>query len=359
MTATATRTRRNGEGSKPRVRADGRYEARYRDLAGSRKSVYADTYDDCARALRDAIHERDVGMPSLNRRATLASWLPTWLEGNRRLRHRSRVRYTAAVAHWLADPIARRRLAELLPEHVSGALSRMDRAGTGVATQAFNLAILRMALDAALRARHVGRNAARLIDAPRAMPRPVEPPRGAELEALETAIMRDRLAALWLLGLDAGLRQGEALALRWRDLDLEAGLIHVRGTLEYGTDRIGPPKSRHSRRTLPVESRRLCEALCAHAGNVLHHPDALVFQTATGHPYHARNVLAWWHELCARAGVRRFRFHDLRHTWATSQLEAGEPLAYVSRYLGHSKVDMTLDTYAQTLSLAAMRGRDR
>ena len=122
-------------------------------------------------------------MPHIDGRRRLGPWLTEWLESlpPARLRTRSRVRYAGLADHWKRDPIGDRRMVELTPEHVGAALGRMHRAGTSVAVQASALSILRMAMDAAVRSGHAGRNAARLVDAPRATPRPIEPPAGAVL----------------------------------------------------------------------------------------------------------------------------------------------------------------------------------
>jgi integrase len=351
MTATPTRTRRDGEGSiRPRPRADGRWEARYRDATGRHVSIYAHSPDEVTRKLREALSDRDVGVPHAASRYTVATWLPTWLEGKRNLRERSRLRYAALIAHWIASPIARRKLHELQPEHMRGAFRWMEREGYSQNTQASAAQILQMALDAAIREGHCGRNVLRLVDKPKGEPVPVRPPVGAELDALVREIRADRLAAMWMLALRGALRQAEILALEWRDVDFNAGTIHVNKSLEHGTQRVGRPKSKAAYRGGPIPmDPDAMDALRRHrerlvAVGVTPHPSRPVFTTRTGHYLHARNVLRWWHEVCERAGVRRFRMHDLRHA-ATMDLLLDNPIEVVSRFVGHSSLKITADVY--------------
>lgn len=353
MTSTST-PRRDAEGSIrpfPGARNPERHQIRWTDMTGKRCALMVASREDGERELRKQLHARDQGVPHATSRHTLASWLPLWLAGKAELRARSHVRYAALLEHWLSDPIARRRLVELEPPHVDGALVRLARSGASPATRAAALSILRMALDSAVRAGYIGRNVCRMVTPPKVEPRPIDPPRGDDRAQLLAEIRRDRLESLWTIALFAGLRQGEILALRWQDLETDPTgqlWIHVRGTLEYGTDHVGPPKSRHGRRRLPVHAE-VAAALERHrervtAAGVTPHPTSWIYATATGRPLHARNVLGWWHELCARAGTRRYRMHDLRHAALTHLAETNE-LLHVSRYAGHSSPQITAAVY--------------
>lgn len=344
-----TRTRRNGDGS-IRCRSDGRYEVRWRDPDLKRRSRYAASEDEAREMLAGIVAARYQGVPEPTRRYRLKEWLPVWMATKTELRDRSRTRYEYLVRHWRAGRIGERRLPDISPEDVAIALGRMKGAGLSAATRASALAILRMALDQAVRSGYCGRNPARLIDAPRAESRPIAPPRGDELARLRAAIATDRLEALWTLCLDLGLRQGEALGLRWRDVNTRSDLLRVTGTLQYATHTVGEPKSRAGRRVLPMPAD-VVDVLKrhrtrTHGPDVLPHPDAWVFATQTGAPFHARNVLGWWYELCARAGVKRYRMHDLRHAAVTAMLTSHQP-AYVSAWAGHSSLAMT-DRYTHT-----------
>jgi len=327
--------------------ARGRYAARFRDLDGRRRAVYGRTAADASAKLAAAIVKRDEGIPAPDRRSTLGGYLGRWIDAMPpgRLRPRSELRYRYVVRAWRADPIGRKRLAELTPTDVSAALRRMDRAGVSPRTIGTNLAILRIALADALRDGTTGRNVAKLVDAPKVEPTTIRPPAGDELARLRAAIAGDRLEALWSLALGAGLRHGEILGLRWRDVDVDAGIVTVTGTLQEGSATVGPTKSRHGARPIPV-APWVQAALRRHRDRdgLGHHRDAFVFATSSGQPLDATNVRRYWHRLCDRAGVRRVRIHDLRHAAATELLRHW-PMATVSRYIGHATIQQTVDTY--------------
>jgi integrase len=143
------------------------------------------------------------------------------------------------------------------------------------------------------------------------------------------------------------MRQGELLALRWEDVDLDAGVLRVRGT-----------KTARSRRTVKL-SRTALEALMSHLTRQLGEIDragdlwrenGLVFATEIGTPLNRHNLTQRsFRPLLAKAGLPQIRFHDLRHTCATLLLSKGVHAKFVQELLGHSTIAITLDTYSHVL----------
>jgi integrase len=217
-------------------------------------------------------------------------------------------------------------------------------------------------------------------------------PRRAQVQALTVeqsralleAAVGDRLNALYVLALTTGLRQGELLALHWADVDLESGVLQVRGTLhrvpgvsvsERSGLVISDPKTSHSRRPVRLSglavaalrshrSRQLIERL--QMGETWDDHD-LVFCNSIGRPCEARNVIrtsykplleragACWSVLeragacwsvLERAGVPYVKFHALRHSAATLLLSQGVHPKIVAEMLGHTTISMTLDIYS-------------
>lgn len=174
---------------------------------------------------------------------------------------------------------------------------------------------------------------------------------------LETAD-RDGLHPFWLLALKTGMRRGELLGLRWRDLDLDRGMAHVRQSVIVfdGKPCIQTPKTAAAQRAVKL-SPDVVAALRTHRKAWLARRVAaaewrdsdLIFCTRTGGPVNPNNIARAYEALVKRAGVRRIRFHDLRHTHATWLLQSGQPVKVVSERLGHAKVSITLDTYAAVL----------
>ena len=174
----------------------------------------------------------------------------------------------------------------------------------------------------------------------------------------------DGYAPLWLVAISTGMRRGELLGLRWDDVDLAKGRIHVRRALaEIGSElRIQEPKTKSSRRVVPLSGNALA-ALKAHRsqqlqrqlrlgqlwqGNSPEYGD-LVFTTANGRPIAPRNLVRRFQGLAAKAKLPALAFHGLRHAHATQLLRDGISAKVVSERLGHASIALTLDTYSHVL----------
>ncbi|MFN8160582.1 MAG: site-specific integrase [Solirubrobacterales bacterium] len=167
----------------------------------------------------------------------------------------------------------------------------------------------------------------------------------SEVEALLDAVSDDRLGptdrALYMVAAMCGLRQGELVALRWRDVDWEVGVIRVRRNFTRG--RFGTPKSRRSSRAVPMPGRVAAElerhrqrsAYATDSDLVLCHPD-------TGRPYDASKLRKRFKAAVSAAGIREIRFHDLRHTFGTRMAAAGAPLRNIQEWMGHRDYKTTL-----------------
>ncbi len=164
----------------------------------------------------------------------------------------------------------------------------------------------------------------------------------------------DRLAALFRLTLTLGLRQGEALGLRWQDGDLDGGRLHIRHALQRidGHLILKEPKTEKSRRTLRLPAS-LIPALRAHRVRQLEErliagerwrDSGHVFASTIGTPLDPRNVIRVWHRLLAQSKVGRRPFHTCRHTAASLLLAEGVPLKIVQEVLGHFLLSTTADT---------------
>jgi integrase len=165
----------------------------------------------------------------------------------------------------------------------------------------------------------------------------------------------DSLEALYALAVGSGLRLGELLGLTWRDVDLEARAIQVRRQLSEdvhtGKLELAEPKTSRSRRRVELPSFST-EALRRHrqALTATPHPERLVFTDSDGGPLRRSNLQRRSFEpLLARAGLRKIRFHDLRHSAATLLLAQGVHPKVVQERLGHSTITLTLDTYSHVL----------
>jgi integrase len=158
---------------------------------------------------------------------------------------------------------------------------------------------------------------------------------------------REPYATLVYLAIFTGLRRGELLALQWGDVDWNRRKLRVRRTLYRGT--FTRPKTPNAVRDVDlsprtVETLRLCQ--------IMYPPLAsdLVFRTRDDHPLDPDNLVKRvFRPTLARAGIRRIRFHDLRHTYATLLINQGANIKYISKQMGHASVQITLDRYGHLL----------
>ncbi len=221
-------------------------------------------------------------------------------------------------------------------------------------------AVLRKALAQAVRWSMIPRNVADAVKAPRPAPKEMRPLSPGQARKLLQASRGHRLEALYLLAVHTGMRQGELLALKWEDVDLNAGVIRVKRTLTRDGGRIslGEPKTRRSRRTVHLTGAA-AEALRSHLERQLedigrlgdrYRDHGLVFTSGVGTPIHPTHLRRRsFVPLLEAAGLPRIRFHDLRHTCATLLLARNVHPKYVQELLGHATVAITLDTYSHVI----------
>jgi integrase len=217
-------------------------------------------------------------------------------------------------------------------------------------------AVLRNALQAAVREELIGRNVAKLVKV--AGPA-YQTDRGLTVEQARKVLVlaRDhRLYALYVLALYLGLRRGELLGLRWTDVDSAAGVLQVRQSLQRigGELRAVTPKTRSSRRTVPLigvgvdalREHRQRQTAERQAAGLAWQDTGYVFTTTTGTPIEPDNLRRSWYPIREVAGLGDVVFHGLRHTCVTLLLNLGVPPHIVRDIVGHSDIDVTMTIYA-------------
>lgn len=185
--------------------------------------------------------------------------------------------------------------------------------------------------------------------------RAIEPLTKEEVAALLSLVRTKapRLYPLLLCAARTGLRQGELLALQWDDLNFSGRFMEVRRSMSHGS--LTTPKSGESRRVdMSLELTDTLKAL-----QVDRHLEAVtrewqklpewVFCNEHGSLFHHNPVRIAFHSLLKAAGVRRVRFHDLRHTFASLLLQQGESPVYVKDQMGHSSIQVTVDLYGHLI----------
>jgi integrase len=351
----------NGEGS-IRLRKDGRWEASIfaPTNRGTRKRVYfyGKTRGEVREKLTALMRDLDRGVTVPAENWTVEAYLAYWLDEVVKPTKAPKTYqgYELAVRRHIVPVLGRKRLKRLSVSDVRRLVGQLSDSGLGTRMVQYVHAVLRNALEQAVRDEQVARNVARLVQ--------VKTPtydigRGltvAQAKTLLEAAESERLYALYVLAVYLGLRRGELLGLRWSDVDLDEARLQVTHTLQRVDRQLQflPPKTRHSRRTIPLPPPCVT-ALREHqvsqdrerlaAGPRWQDTD-VVFATTVGTPVEPDNLSRSWERVRHATGEPQARFHDLRHTCVSLLLDAGIPPHVVREIVGHSAIDVTMTIYA-------------
>jgi integrase len=357
--------RANGEGSKPRRKSNGRYEARATlDTPTGRKRVsfYGATAKEAADKRTAAIADRNRGALFVDPgRLTVGEYLERWLSDTARYQvaPSTHGRYQRTCRNHLIPFFGRVKLRDLSPPHVRAFKARKIEAGLNPNTVGVMQGVLSAALNQAVDDGLIFQNpASRVKKAATRGETPIRSLSQEEASRLLRAATGTRDEALITLALRTGMRQGELAALRWEDLDLGTKPnITVRRSADTRTSTIVSTTKTGKERRVGIGPRTV-ETLEAHRGRQrleriaarTWYDSGLVFPNTKGKIRRRDSVVRSLKALLEEAGIPTdVRFHDLRHTAGTLALRQGVPLHTVSRMLGHSDPAMTLRRYAHVL----------
>jgi integrase len=345
-----------------------------RDGQGKRqyhnKTIHG-TKRDAQTYLNQVLRDRDLGTYVEPTKMLLNAYLDDWLETSAKpgVRPQTLASYKDLLRLYIRPRLGDRALAKLTPLDIQGVYAEMLERGLSPRTVRYTHSVLRSALEQAVKWQLVMHNPADRVDLPRQRREEMQALSPVEVRHFLEVAQGNRFGVLFELLLTTGLRPGEALALRWEDIDLDAGRLRVQRVLIRGRarteDQDGPnwrfdePKTPQSRRSVPLPAstaralrthrvRQLEERLAVGADYVDH---GLVFAGQKGAPVPYRNLIRWhFKAVLEAAGLpASIRLYDLRHTCATLLLAAGENPKVVSERLGHASVKLTLDCYSHVL----------
>jgi integrase len=328
-----------------------------------RKAVYGKTRKEAAEKLTKALADRDMGLVFEGENQTLAAFLDSWLNGTVKgsVKATTYESYERLIRCHIKPELGRRKLKTLAPDHVQTLYQRKLDSGLAPGTVRQIHSVLSRALDQAMRWGTLPRNVCKATTPPKPDAEEIKPLDAEQARRLLRTAGGDRFEALYVLAVTAGLRIGELLALRWKDVDLEAGGATLRVQRTKSTAKSGPvfttPKNGKGRSI--TLTRHAVEALKAHratqnaerlkAGS-LWQDYGLIFCTHGGKPLDSHNLARTsFKPLLERAELPDIRFHDLRHTCATLLLSRGHHPKLVQVLLGHSTVALTLDRYSHVM----------
>lgn len=348
------------------VRDDGKPDRRH--VRGKTKAAVTEKVRQLER-LRDAGRVAKVGQ-----RWTVTTWLMYWIENIAvppNVSENAHAGYSVDVRCHLIPGIGAHRLDRLEPAHLEKLYVKMQRDGKAAGTAHHVHRTIRNALNEAVRRGHLSQNPALLAKAPRLSDEEPEPYEIEEVQRLLKVASERRNGARWVVALALGLRQGEALGLRWEHVNLSKGTLRIRHNrlrpkYEHGCRDTcgrkagycperkqvradtGPTKSRAGRRVIGLPEPVIV-LLKVHqeqqnaerdAARQLWHDEGWVFTKPDGRPLNPNTDYHEWKELLKEAGLRDARLHDARHTAATVLLILAVPTPTAMAIMGWSSAAM-------------------
>lgn len=341
--------RRHGEGTLWTERRKGRpvrYVVEHQHEGIRRRQRFA-TLAEAKAALRGT----DARVP-LAATSRLSDYLASWMSAaSSSLRPATRKRYGEIVRLWLVPKLGSYRLDRLT---VSAVQSYLFDLPLHPRTISHHRAVLRKALNDAIRDGLLTRNVAALASAPTIPRSTAKWLSHDELADLFAATESTDYHALWVIAGTTGLRAAEMLGLRWEDIDWEAPELRVRYTLQRvdGAWVLAPPKTVESTREVPLTPYAVWALRQHHARQSvasvalgLGEPVGLVFTTPAGQPIHGPNLSKYLRRDLRAVGLPVVTVHQLRHSCASWWLAEGVDIKTVSTLLGHTDPRITMALY--------------
>lgn len=354
-------------GENIRRRKDGRWEGRYIKGYDSKKkkakyaSVYGKTYAETKQKLNEAKYKNSVGIVYVDAKNKLfGEILSSWFNAQKiNLKPSSVIKYQNLIENHILPEIGHRKLRELNSDVLYSFLSYQQQYGnkiTGGMLSVSSLQSMLYILNAAIKYASsqglISYFSIRLTGTSQkvAQIQILEQHEEYALERFLSSNICHRNLGI-MLSLYCGLRIGEVCALQWTDIDTNKGLLYVQHTIQRISSssgkskteiHIGSPKSKSSIRTIPVPN-----FLISIISDLAQEdsPDAYVLTGLTNKPLEPRTFQYYFNQVLNIAGIKKVKYHTLRHTFATNCVALGFDIKTLSEILGHSNVSITLNKY--------------
>lgn len=358
-------------------RKDGRYQGRYVNRFGDRKTVYGSSVKEVKNLLAQAELNEQKMSNIVDDKIMLDDWFEKWMRVYKEpvVRLSTKTKYKSMYTRLISPVLGDKRLVNITKLMVTDLLNNLAKKGYQYETLNKVKILLIDMLDRAMEDQFLLRNPAKGVRLPKNKPQ-------KETKALSKEDQTDFFECsagtfynnMFVVAVNTGLRPGELYALTENDIDLENNVIHVNHTLLYQkldgdnckTFHMGPPKTETSIRTVPINSycrKALEKQIIQHkvvmaktCKTDLEFPD-LLFTTKYGTPLNAELYLEAINRIVQEVNLTRdsldlmdsFSGHCFRHTFATRCFEAGIAPKTVQAYLGHASLQMTMDLYTAVM----------
>lgn len=261
-------------------------------------------------------------------------------------------RYKSLVNLHIKPRLSKVKLSIVSTLHIQSLISNLEKDEIGEETRRYVHQVLRTAFNVAVDWDLIGRNPCDKIAVPKVTRRIIAPLEGEQCQALLSESLTHRLHALFVLAIASGMRQGELFGMQRDAVDLDAGIVYVRHSLEEvkGKLRLKAPKSKAGRRQItlpPIAVAALQSFLDLHAI-----PGEAFFTDTEGKFLRKSNFeRRVWKPIRKAAGIpESVTFHDLRHTSASMLIRANVHAKVIQERLGHSSIKLTMDNYGHLMA---------
>lgn len=311
-------------------------------------------------ALAQALAEVGRGSYITETKETVQDYFTKYLDLKRpQLRPGTVKTYKWLINYHIIPKLGQIPLAKLVPHHLVSMYEKL-RIEAGLSPQSINHVhkVLHDGLATAVRHEVLTRNVAALVKPPKIPKAKTTVWTSEQLTQFLQYTEPYRYHMIILLAATCGLRRGEAIALRWEDIDLKARTLTVKQSYTRGEKGhiFQEPKTASGIRTMAIpdvtmtalKKQKVLQAEDKLASGPKYNDHGLISQTKHGLPISPYYFEARWLDLLRRSGLPKIRFHDLRHTHASLLLKQNVHPKIVSERMGHSSVGITLDRYSHT-----------
>lgn len=334
-----------------------------RDEKGERKQKWFSGYEkerDAERAMIEKIKEINDGAFVEESDETIAEFMKNWLTNKKnQVRPGTWKSYSWLINTHLIPHLGKVKVFQLKPRHLNDLYNQKLLNAISANSIKKLHGLIKDALDEGIGFGDISKNVANAVTPPRVKKVKFEVWNEAQLKVFLESAKSNRFYIVFDLAASTGMRIGEILGLRWKDVDLDVGKVSIRQayTKAHSGYEFHEPKTASGERSVALFPDTI-ELLRKHQSEQereknenqpIYNDHGLVIQTHIGTPVSPRNLSREYYKILEKLDLPKIRFHDLRHTHASILLKRGVHAKIVQERLGHSSITITLDTYSHVL----------
>lgn len=349
-------------------RRDGLYQARFVNRFGKRQTIYAKTYSEITKKLRDEQYEDEKQINVVDNSVTLNEWYEIWIKECKKNCRNTTIKAYGIQYNRIRESLGWQKLTNLNLIIIQKAFNELKSDASRHQCKVLLVDILNHAMKSDLINKNVAVSVCTKIDRKEKIEKRILTE--TEIQLIYKFSRNNRIYPFLVMALNTGMRRGEILGLTWDCIDFDKGIIRVEKTLCNLTNKgdsiyeFHPPKSIAGKRSIPMtkmvrdvlqEQKQWCEYVEKQYAPKKGFED-LVFKSKTNKPIHPTSIKDAINSLVQKINANNesetfemFTPHSLRHTFATSCIAKGMKPKVLQKILGHSALQMTMDLYCHVL----------